>query len=209
MRDIRLFILTAFSIIAISCSKEWSAPNSELNWKKTSIPDYSHLDHWAAHPDKIDEADHIPGQDQLSDQSQLPADVFFIHPTTHTDGGGKINWNADIKDSLLNHKTEASTIRFQASIFNASRKVYAPHYRQAHLQAYYGNDKASGEKALDFAYQVVKAAFQYYLKNYNNNRPFIIASHSQGTTHSNRLIKELIDTTVVHKTLVAAYLIGI
>ena len=36
-----------------------------------------------------------------------------------------------------------------------------------------------------------KAAFQYYLEHYNNGRPFIIASHSQGTYHAKRLITGL------------------
>jgi len=52
-------------------------------------------------------------------------------------------------------------------------------------------------------------AFQYYLDNYNNGRPIIIASHSQGTTHSKRLVKEFFDGTELQKQFVAGYLVGI
>lgn len=67
---------------------------------------------------------------------------------------------------------------------------------------------SSSNQALELAYQDVKAAFLYYLENYNEGRPFIIAGHSQGTFHNIRLIKELIDTTALINQMVAAYLVG-
>ena len=39
----------------------------------------------------------------------------------------------------------------------------------------------------------MKQAFQYFLENFSKGRPFIIASHSQGTHHAIRLLKEEID----------------
>jgi hypothetical protein len=36
----------------------------------------------------------------------------------------------------------------------------------------------------------VKDAFEYYLKNYNNGRPIIIAGHSQGSGHGARILKD-------------------
>ena len=61
---------------------------------------------------------------------------------------------------------------------------------------------------LGFAYEDVKRAFEYYLENYNQGRPFIIATHSQGSHHALRLLKEVIDTSDLHERMVAAYLIG-
>jgi hypothetical protein len=58
------------------------------------------------------------------------------------------------------------------------------------------------------AYADIKAAFEYYLKNYNHGRPIIIASHSQGTTHALRLLKDYFDNKPLQKQLVAAYLVG-
>ena len=39
----------------------------------------------------------------------------------------------------------------------------------------------------------MRAAFIYYLKNHNHGRPIIIASHSQGTWHAGRLLKEFFE----------------
>ena len=55
----------------------------------------------------------------------------------------------------------------------------------------------------------IKEAFSYYLENFNNDKPFIIASHSQGTVHAKRLISEFIDGKELQKKLIAAYLVGI
>jgi len=83
------------------------------------------------------------------------------------------------------------------------------------LRAYYTKDTASAKQAFDIAYQDVKSAFEFYLKNYNpkntvsgKRRPIIIAAHSQGTTHAGRLIQEFFDGKNLQKDLVAAYLIG-
>ncbi len=206
----RFFTAILIASLLISCSKKWTNPETAFNDNTTGInTDYSRLEHWAAHPDKIDEADHIPDSEVLSDQSSLKADVFFIHPTTLTGANGSKDWNASISDQELNESTDVSTIRFQASIFNAAGRVYAPRYQQAHLHSYYGTDKNSGKKALDLAYTDVKAAFQYYLEHKHQNRPFIIASHSQGSTHAKRLIKEFVDTTALRDKMVAAYLVGV
>lgn len=203
-------ICILLAITLTSCGSNWAVPNDAFTTDAVSQkPDYTLLSNWAAHPDKTDKADYIPDSDLISDQSQLAVDVFFVHPTTLTGSQGETVWNAAIDNAALNAKTDASTIQFQASIFNAAGKVYAPRYRQAHLQAYYGDDKSSGEKALALAYQDVKAAFIQYLDNYHNDHPFIIASHSQGTTHAKRLIKELIDTTALREKMVAAYLVGV
>ena len=39
------------------------------------------------------------------------------------------------------------------------------------------------EDALELAYTDIEAAFEHYLAEYNNGRPFIIAGHSQGAQH--------------------------
>ena len=59
-----------------------------------------------------------------------------------------------------------------------------------------------------FVYQDVKKAFEYFIKNYSNGRPFIIASHSQGTHHSIRLLAEEIDGTNLYPRMIGAYMIG-
>ncbi len=207
----RLFyILLGISLLTSCADADYFFPDAPFDDMEPYVPtDYSSLDHWAAHPTKDDTADRVPGQTELSDQSQMKADVFFIHPTTLTGHEGEAYWNADVDDAVLNKRTDESTIIFQASIFNAAGKVYAPRYQQAHVQAFYTQDTVSKQKSLELAYQDVKRSFEYYLNNWNNGRPFILASHSQGTIHAKQLIKELIDGQSIQDQLIAAYLVGI
>ena len=136
------------------------------------------------------------------------ADVFYLHPTTLVGIREEGNNNAKIDDPYINHKTEYSPIIYQASAFNESARVFAPRYRQAHIGMYSEKDSASKYEAFNLAYEDVKNAFLYYLKNENKGRPIIIASHSQGTTHAIRLLKEFFDGKELSNQLVCAYLIG-
>ena len=169
--------------------------------------DYGKLENWAAHPDKKDNADRIPGTEFLA-KNNLEADVFFIHPTIYSEKNSESPWNPRIDDAELNKKVDESTILFQASAFNGAGRVFAPRYRQAHLRSYTTTDSVSAKNAFALAYADVKKAFEHYLVYYNHGRPFIIASHSQGTTHAGPLIRELIDASPLQNKLVAAYLIG-
>jgi len=170
--------------------------------------DYRLLDHWAAHPDKVDMAD-IDASDKVRDmQSSATADVFFVHPTTFVQRTKWNIWNADIDDAAVNKRTDDLSIKNQASVFNGSARVYAPRYRQVHLKAFIRNNNRKLEKALDIAYEDVKKAFEHYLENWNNNRPIIIASHSQGTRHTQWLLKDYFDGKDLSHQLIAAYLVG-
>ncbi|WP_246052885.1 DUF3089 domain-containing protein [Leptospira semungkisensis] len=182
-------------------------PKKEFQESATLMPpDYTNLNFWAAHPDKKDFADEVPPSSSFKDrQKEAKADTFFIHPTTLL--ARPKYWNGDLNDKSLNDRTNHGTIRTQASAFNDCCRVYAPRYRQAALIVFM-EDTPEGKKALDLAYEDVKAAFLYYMKTWNQGRPFIIASHSQGTRHSIRLIKEVIASSEYKKNLIAAYSIG-
>jgi hypothetical protein len=173
-------------------------------------PDYKNVNHWAALPDKNDAADSIPkGIDLKNNQAIAQADVFFIYPTIFTKKPtNAYQWNADVNDLVLNKEIQTSTILNQASVFNGSCRVYSPYYRQAHIYAFYTTNQSDAKQALDLAYEDVKAAFQFYLNEFNHGRPIVIASHSQGSYHAERLLKEFFDGKQLQKQLVAAYLIG-
>lgn len=174
------------------------------------LPNYANLDHWAAHPDKKDPADRTPIPEIKNMEADAAVDVLFFYPTTYTGSKRYENqWNADVNDSKTNKKTDASAILFQASIFNGVGRVFAPRYRQAHLNVFFNKKKLkSGKAALAVAYTDIEAAFDYYLKNWNEGRPFIIAAHSQGALHAMNLIKAKIEGTPLSSQLVAAYIVG-
>ena len=172
-----------------------------------AAPDYADKANWSALPFRKDAADVIPKSETWVNDSLKEVDVFYVHPTLYRKGK---TWNADVKNRKLNNKVDQKPVHFQASAFNASCRVYAPRYRQAIIDVFY-EEKSTPEdsrKALDLAYQDVRKAFEFYLLNYNNGRPFIIAGHSQGSLHARRLLQEFIDTTKLRQRMIAAYIVG-
>lgn len=175
--------------------------------KTGRLPQYENLKDWAAHPWKHDNSDSVPAGLPAEKRDSL-ADVFFIHPTSYTQDLKTSNWNADIDDASINTETENRSILNQASVFNGSCRVFAPHYRQAHLKVFFMPKNPNSQKALDTAYTDVKTAFEYYLQHWNKGRPIVIASHSQGSVHAIRLMQEFFDGKPLQKQLVCAYIIG-
>ncbi|MEO1253816.1 MAG: DUF3089 domain-containing protein, partial [Bacteroidota bacterium] len=192
--SIFLFTLT-FSTFSQK-SKKFKTEYTREDLDLTPIPpDYTQIKYWIAHPEKADMADVVPGKGELVEyQETAEADVFFIYPTIYTGKQEKDHpWFADVNDEKLNKDIANSTIKNQATVFNGSAKVYAPLYRQAHIGIYYADNLPLKVEALEFAYTDVKRAFEYYLKNWNNGRPIIIASHSQGTNHATKLLREFFE----------------
>ena len=195
-------------ILFSSCSDKYLAYKSLYQFKsKDKKPDYSDLNYWAAHPLKWDPSDSIP-KPLRKEKTDSLVDVFFLHPTIYTTELKDSSLNADIDDAYLNAKTDYSSILYQASVFNQYARIYAPRFREAHISAYFPKDTLAAIKAFDLAYEDVKNAFEYYLKNYNHGRPIIIASHSQGSTHALRLLKDYFENNPLQKQLVAAYIVG-
>jgi hypothetical protein len=148
-----------------------------------------------------------PGlQDEALPEAQK-ADVFFIHPTTYLSGDAP-NARYD-EPGATSAQIDRGVLRFQASVFNACCRIYAPHYRQAALAAFQRhNADAEAEAAFELAYGDVQRAFDYYLAHDNRGRPFILASHSQGSLHALRLLQERIARQPAQRLLVVAYIIG-
>ena len=166
--------------------------------------DYSKESSWASLPYKKDEADLIPAGVVGVDQLNSKVDVFFVHPTGYLKGH-HCTYPLE-KESATKENTKWMMAN-QASAFNGCCSVYAPYYRQASIYSYYDTDQLR-EEIHSFVYQDVKKAFEYFIENHSNGRPFIIASHSQGTHHSIRLLAEEIDGTNLYPRMVGAYIIG-
>jgi len=167
-------------------------------------PDYAQAASWAALPGTPNATDATPAGISHIDPAAAKVDVFFIYPTSFFSND---RWNADIGDAATNARTDAQSLRNQASAFNGCCRIYAPRYRQMTLGGFL-RPSPDSSKAMALAYSDVKRAFQYYLAHYNHGRPFVIASHSQGSHHAARLIAEMIDGTPLMKRFVAAYVVG-
>lgn len=168
-------------------------------------PDYDLPVNWAALPDRQGPEDMMPeGVADQDVQGRAPIDVFFIHPTGYLQGD---SWTFSMDPDTSTEENTHWMMANQASAYNGCCNVYAPRYRQANIFAYFKGEEIRDE-VLAFAYRDVERAFEHFLAEFNQGRPFILASHSQGTHHGARLLKEQIDGTPLAERLVAAYLIG-
>ncbi|MDI1480852.1 DUF3089 domain-containing protein [Polyangium sp. y55x31] len=168
-----------------------------------AAPNYAEPSAWAALPTVDDDADvSLPELPALG-PGVAKADVFFVHPTTSL----AKRWNTPIDDPEVIKATARGATLIEASAFNACCAVYAPRYRQASGKAFVV-PSPDGERAIDLAYGDVAAAFASFLDRRGEGRPFVLASHSQGTVLAARLLREKIWGKPIAKHLVAAYLIG-
>ncbi|MAV79941.1 MAG: hypothetical protein CBD31_04310 [Flavobacteriaceae bacterium TMED171] len=187
---------------SISCRTAYQ--NITFNEKSVPLkPDYSESKSWAVLPGKYPRV--------LKDFEKIKrdqkADVFYIYPTLFSDKNVS-DWNADIWTSSIRQDVFDTAVKYQASAWQNAGDLYVPFYRQAHYRIFVEPDNKMVRTAWEIAYEDVKNAFQYYLKHYNKGKPIIIASHSQGSMHAKRLIKEFFDSKPMRNQLVAAYLIG-
>jgi hypothetical protein len=203
---LRLLLLFSSLGMLVSCNR-YKAYESRYSFKsQDGRPDYSQLDYWAAHPGKWDPSDSMP-QALAGSSIDSTVDVFFLHPTTLTQKKNKLV-NATIDDPYLNAKTDYSSILYQASVFNSECRVFAPRYRQAHINNFFSTDSAKAIQAFKIAYEDVKTAFEYYLQHFNNGHPIIIAAHSQGSKIALWLLRDYFEYKPLQNKLVVAYILG-
>ncbi|MEA3081040.1 MAG: hypothetical protein QOD54_708 [Sphingomonadales bacterium] len=170
--------------------------------KADSGPNYRTRESWIARPDLPgNPADWLP--QGLTPSSKPESAVFYIHPTTYLD---RDRWNAPIDVGGDTEFRRTLFVQSQASAFNQIGEIWAPRYRQAAYGAFLlKSDDA--EKALDLAYRDVTAAFDQFVRE-AGNRPIILAGHSQGALHLERLLKEKVAGQPIAKRVVAAYVVG-
>ena len=166
-------------------------------------PIYSNPESWAVKPDKYPES----LKKIVGDSKNKNCDIFFIYPTMFLDRKDT-RWNADVDDELLNKDIINRAVKYQASAFGKAGNIYVPFYRQSHYKVYLNPFNKYEEESREIAYSDIKKAFEYYLDNYNNGKPIILASHSQGSILSAMLLKDFFDNKPLQKKLVAAYLPG-
>jgi hypothetical protein len=166
-------------------------------------PDYTQSSTWLARPGMAnDPAEWLP--DGFQAQSTVGnAAVFYIHPTTYLETD---RWNAPLEPGGDTAFRTELFVQSQASAFNGAGEVWAPRYRQAAFGAFLLKS-TDAAKALDLAYGDVSAAFDRFLKE-AGNRPIILAAHSQGALHLERLLREKIAGNPIAKRIVAAYVVG-
>ena len=185
--------------------KEVNYTSEEYGKFKPSVaPNYELFKSWAVHPKK----ENIIIEEFINNEELLDVNVFFIHPTLFWDKKNTA-WNSDINDIDMAESINSSSIKYQASAWASTGNLYAPLYRQAHLRVFKESFWFNGGKeAYELAYSDIKNAFQVFLNKYNNDKPIIIAGHSQGAGHAKRILQDFFDGKPLQNKLIAAYLVG-
>lgn len=128
-------------------------------------------------------------------------DCFYVYPTISRDAG----LNSDLVAGL----EENATAAVQLARFGSVCRTYAPLYRQVTLaalpRAFAGEDLTAN---FAVAYGDVLAAWNNFLASRNQNRPFVLIGHSQGSIHLLKLLAEQIDGRPVAKRMLSAILLG-
>ena len=177
----------------------------KVEFREVPMPDgatYADAGLWVARPD-------FPASPALwAPQGFTPArepraSVFFIHPTSFLESSA---WNAGLDDDESQERARLF-VRSQASAFNSVGAIWAPKYRQAAFGAFLTGEE-NARRALDFAYRDVRAAYEAFLREAPDDRPIILAGHSQGSLHLLRLLEERVRGAPEADRIVAAYVIG-
>lgn len=165
-------------------------------------PDYTKANAWVARPGLANDPSRWLPAGFAADRTGDAA-IFYIHPTTYLD---RDRWNAPIDlVGPAEFRTELF-VQSQASAFTGAGQVWAPRYRQAAFGAFLlKSDDA--QKALDLAYGDVARAFDRFLGE-AGDKPIILAGHSQGALHLERLLKERVAGRPIARRIIAAYAVG-
>ncbi|WND02458.1 DUF3089 domain-containing protein [Temperatibacter marinus] len=135
---------------------------------------------------------------------EASVDVFYIHPTS---GFANDRWNAAYDDAKATARSNSLAIKSHLTAFNQEARLFAPKYRQANFGAFF-DTSGQNLQAFMLAYSDVVKAFDYYITNLNEGRPFFIAAHSQGSMHAIPLLMQRLKGTDAGKRMIAAYLVG-
>jgi len=170
-------------------------------------PDYSKSAAWLARPGMTgpdDPVEWTPAGTPPTTSAAKPVALFYIHPTTYLD---RDRWNAPLDAGGETAFRTTLFLQSQASAFNDVAEIWAPRYRQAAFGAFLLDSKDASQ-ALDFAYRDVAAAFDEFVKQAPKGAPIILAGHSQGALHLERLLREKVAGKPIAKRIVAAYVVG-
>ena len=188
-------------------------------WDPTADPDYSDKRNWLCAADKADDycdtadltsttvdvqdGEVVVTEEAFTPASNPPIDCFYVYPTTSVDDAG----NADLDPE---EEAEIYTTVGQFARFGSVCRTFAPMYRQVTLKSLRGSmvgQNIPTDRMMPI--NDIKAAWQYYLDNYNDGRGVILVGHSQGS----QVLQQLLATEIIGKPaqekIIAAYPTGI
>ena len=166
---------------------------SSCDFKNNKITDYSKTEYWLSLPTNEEKA----------------VDIFYLYPSGYMKASETDPDICEIDNEVMKGNAQNAFLR-QATAFETVGNIYAPYYSQIDPVIALTLSKDDLDKQLSSKVKSdVFAAFDYYIKHYNNDKPFILAGHSQGSQMLLYLLSEYMkEHPDVYKRMVAAYVIG-
>ena len=149
-----------------------------------------------------------PSGENTGNTAPPAADIFYILPTCVWDWTTEDGQSCRYSDYTRTDHIEAflPSVELAEDIFAQGQYgFYCPYYRQISLNVWMDGE-AAVEELFPLSMEDVSAAFDYYLDNYNEGRPFVLAGFSQGGKAVVELVKHL--PVPAYERMVAAYAIG-
>ncbi len=181
-----LFLVTSISLSFYSCDT--------LNKKdETPATDYSKTENWLS----------------LPANGSMNVDVFYVYPTAWYKAD-PLEPDFCAIDNPIMLTGSQKAFNSQATAFETAGNIYAPYYRQADAAFTLTLPPAERWAVIDsIPAKDAIAAFDHYIKNYNNGKPFILVGHSQGAQVLLILLNEYMSEHAdVYARMVCAYVIG-
>ena len=188
---------------ATKTETETTADNSETSvantdatdTENTGVPDYSQEACWFKIPEITKDVD-----------------TFFIYPTEYMGTNEGDPDYAPIDNPEMLEGVAMVDYKLMSSVYEDSTNLFVPYYRQAGFRRMEQAWKETGDvrtAVKSIPYDDITAALDYYFENYNNGRPFIIASHSQGSAINTLVLQDYFkEHPDYYERMVAAYVLG-
>lgn len=143
------------------------------------------------------------GSTSVVEHTAAPApaiDCFYVYPTVRFEPecGNAVDFE-DIDAEIF-------AAQNQAARFSSVCRVFAPLYRQRVRCPAFDRDGVVGFREIDdVAFEDVRDAFEHFLRQHGDARPFVLLGHSQGADLLARLVKERVapDAPLRRRMLVA------
>lgn len=191
----KLFIFLAFTILTANLSAQTN--------------DYNLLPNWMCHPMKSTDIARQQPLTLIVQRADLSTDsvIYYTHPTTNT--GVDIFYvypTIDMAKKPGNAAMAGIDTTFAKAIYSEQVGLYAqfgrvfvPYYKQATIGVFFDPSLAELDQAsyMEIAYRDIEAAFDNYLKSYNNGNKIILIGHSQGAFLVRFLLRKRFDNNPV------------
>ena len=191
-----LLSLTAAAVLTVSSCRTHSGGTDTFI---PDAPDWSDAATWYISQ---------PSGDNPEGATAPAADIFYILPTCVWDWTTEDGQSCRYSDYTRTDHIEAfrPSVGLAEDIFAQGQYgFYCPYYRQISLNVWMDGEVAV-EELFPLSMEDISAAFDYYMDNYNEGRPFVLAGFSQGGKAVVELVKHA--PAEVLERMVAAYAIG-